>query len=59
VAQAIVLAGLRPSFTKARDLANQGGVAVNGQKVGFDHVLNEGDVVKVGRKDFFRVRWAR
>jgi len=59
VAQAIVLAGLRPSFSKARELANQGGVSVNGQKVAFDHVLNEGDVVKVGRKDFFRVRWAR
>ncbi len=58
-AQAIVEAGLRPSYSKARELANQGGVSIAGAKVPFDHPLKEGDVVKVGKKDFFRVRWAR
>ena len=56
VAQAIVAAGLRPSFSKARELAVQGGVSVNGEKAAFDRVVGDGDVVKAGKKDFFRVR---
>lgn len=59
VAQAIVAAGLRPSLSQANKLAAQGGVSVNGAKVAGDQVLADDDVVKVGKKDFFRARIPR
>jgi tyrosyl-tRNA synthetase len=41
---------------KARQLCEQGGVRVDGEKVGPDFVLNSGQVLSVGKRNFVRVR---
>ncbi|HEX6548558.1 MAG TPA: tyrosine--tRNA ligase [Candidatus Dormibacteraeota bacterium] len=56
VSQAAVKAGFAESLSRARKVAGQGGVSVNGGKVGFDHVLADGDLVKFGKRNFIRVR---
>jgi tyrosyl-tRNA synthetase len=56
VAEAIVAAGLRRSLSQARKLCDQGGVRVDGRKVAFDRAVDDGEVLKIGKKDFLRIR---
>jgi len=52
----LVEAGLAPSRGRARGLIEQGGVRVNGEKIGLDWKLQDGDVVQVGKRNFVRIR---
>ena len=56
VAEVAVRAGFVPSLSKARKLAEQGGISVNGEKVTHDHLARDGDVLKVGKRNFVRIR---
>jgi tyrosyl-tRNA synthetase len=56
VSEAAVAAGFAESLSRARKVADQGGVSVNGEKVAFDHGLRDGDLVKFGKRNFVRVR---
>jgi tyrosyl-tRNA synthetase len=44
-----------PSFSAVRKIAEQGGLRVNDQKVSADHRVQDGDVVRYGKKSFVRV----
>jgi tyrosyl-tRNA synthetase len=48
--------GWYPSRSAARRVVEQNGVRVNGQKIGLDHVLRDGDVLQAGRRNIVRVR---
>ncbi len=52
----LVESGLAPSRGRARGLIEQGGVRVNGEKIGLDWKLQDGDVVQVGKRNFVRIR---
>src|SRR6266702_5596181 len=52
----LVEAGLARSRGDARRLIEQGGVRVNGEKIGLDWKLHDGDVVQVGKRNFVRIR---
>ena len=52
----LVEAGLARSRGDARRLIEQGGVRVNGEKIGLDWKLQDGDVVQVGKRNFVRIR---
>lgn len=56
VADAAVRAGFAPSFSQVRKVAEQGGVSVNGEKVGAGAAISDGDLVKFGKRNFVRVR---
>jgi tyrosyl-tRNA synthetase len=59
IARLLTTAGLATSGREARRLAEQGGVAVNGEKVTNPDAeidLQDGSVVQVGRRKFARVR---
>jgi tyrosyl-tRNA synthetase len=56
VAQLLVEAGVAASFSKARRLADQGGVSVRGDKVPYDRVVGDGEVVRAGKRRFIRAR---
>jgi len=53
---ALVEAGLARSRGDARRLIDQGGVRVNGEKIGLDWKLRDGDVVQSGKRNFVRIR---
>jgi len=53
---ALVESGLARSRGDARRLIEQGGVRVNGQKIGLDWKLRDGDVVQAGKRNFVRIR---
>ena len=48
--------GLARSRGDARRLVEQGGVRVNGEKIGLDWKLRDGDVVQAGKRNFVRIR---
>ena len=56
VVAALVELGLASSRGEARRLCDQGGVKVDGSKVGADHRLLDGVVLQVGKRKFVRVR---
>ena len=56
VAQAIVAAGFEPSLSKARRVAEQGGVTIAGEKVPFDRVVADGEVIRVGKHRFAQIK---
>ena len=47
--------GAKPRAMRAR-LIEQGGVRVNGEKIGLDWKLRDGDVVQAGKRNFVRIR---
>jgi tyrosyl-tRNA synthetase len=49
-------AGFAASRSEARRLCEQGGVRVDGEKVGPDYSLRSGQVLSVGRRNFVRVQ---
>jgi tyrosyl-tRNA synthetase len=51
----LVKAGVYSSISQARRVADQGGLSIGGEKVPFDHVVTEGDVLKTGKRRFVRV----
>ena len=53
---ALVELGLAASRGEARRLCDQGGVKVDGVKVGPEHELKDGVVLQVGKRKFVRVR---
>ena len=53
---ALVESGLARSRGDARRLVEQGGVRVNGEKIGLDWKLRDGDVVQAGKRNFVRIR---
>jgi tyrosyl-tRNA synthetase len=52
----LVEMGFAKSRTDARRLVEQGGVRVNGEKVGMDARLSDGDVLQAGKRNFVRIR---
>jgi tyrosyl-tRNA synthetase len=52
----LVEVGLARSRGDARRLIEQGGVRVNGEKVGLDWKLRDGDVLQAGKRNFVRIR---
>lgn len=55
VAEALVAAGLEASISRVRRLSQQGGLSIDGEKVLFDRQVQEGDVIKAGKRRFLRV----
>jgi len=53
---ALVETGLARSRGDARRLIQQDGVRINGEKVGLDSVLADGDVLQAGKRSFVRIR---
>jgi tyrosyl-tRNA synthetase len=53
---ALLETGLAKSGGDARRLIEQGGVRINGEKVGLDARLRDGDVLQVGKRNFVRIR---
>ena len=58
VADVALQMGWASSFSAVRRMAEQGGLRVNDQKAGFDHKVQDGDVVRYGKKSFVRVKLA-
>jgi len=56
VESALVNLGLARSRNEARRLIDQGGVRVDGAKVGSDYELRDGQVLSVGKRKFVRIR---
>ncbi len=56
VAQAILAAGFEASFGKARRLCDQGGVTIDGEKVACDREVRDGEVLKVGKHRFAKIK---
>ena len=56
VVGALVEVGLARSRGDARRLIEQGGVRVNGEKIGVDWKLRDGDVLQAGKRNFVRIR---
>jgi tyrosyl-tRNA synthetase len=56
VESALVNLSLARSRHEARRLLDQGGVRVDGVKVGADHELRDGQVLSVGKRKFVRIR---
>ncbi|MBJ7603578.1 MAG: tyrosine--tRNA ligase [Candidatus Dormibacteraeota bacterium] len=55
VAAALVAAGLYGSLSQVRRLAEQGGLSLNGEKVASDHLVEDGGMVKAGKRNFVRL----
>jgi tyrosyl-tRNA synthetase len=55
VAEVALEMGWASSFSAVRKLAEQGGLRVNDEKVSADHKVQDGDVVRYGKKSFVRV----
>jgi tyrosyl-tRNA synthetase len=55
VADVALQMGWARSFSEVRRLAGQGGLRVNDRKVAADHTVQDGDVVRYGKKSFVRV----
>jgi tyrosyl-tRNA synthetase len=53
---ALVDTKLAKSRGEARRLIEQGGVRINGEKVGLDGKLKDGDVLQAGKRSFVRIR---
>ncbi len=53
---ALIETGLAKSGGDARRLVEQGGVRINGDKVGLEATLRNGDVLQVGKRNFVRIR---
>ena len=53
---ALVETGLARSRGDARRLVEQNGVRINGEKVGLDAALKDGDVLQAGKRSFVRIR---
>jgi tyrosyl-tRNA synthetase len=48
---------LAPSKSEARRLIEQGGVRLNGEKIGFDQLkLKSEDILQVGKRRFVKLR---
>jgi tyrosyl-tRNA synthetase len=56
IAGTLVEVGLARSRGDARRLVEQGGVRVNGEKIGLDWKLRDGDVLQAGKRNFVRIR---
>ncbi|HET7467884.1 MAG TPA: tyrosine--tRNA ligase [Candidatus Dormibacteraeota bacterium] len=56
IAGSLVESGLARSRGDARRLVEQGGVRVNGEKIGLDWKLRDGDVLQAGKRNFVRIR---
>jgi tyrosyl-tRNA synthetase len=56
IAGSLVDSGLARSRGDARRLVEQGGVRVNGEKIGLDWKLQDGDVLQAGKRNFVRIR---
>ena len=56
VVGSLVETALARSRGEARRLVEQGGVRVNGEKIGLDWKLRDGDVVQAGKRNFVRIR---
>jgi tyrosyl-tRNA synthetase len=56
VENALINLGLATSRHEARRLIEQGGVRADGQKVGLDYELRDGQVLSVGKRRFVRIR---
>jgi tyrosyl-tRNA synthetase len=56
LAGALLETGLARSRGEARRLVEQGGVRINGEKVGLDATLKDGDVLQAGKRSFVRIR---
>ena len=56
VVGSLVETGLARSRGDARRLVEQGGVRVNGEKIGLDWKLRDGDVLQAGKRNFVRIR---
>jgi tyrosyl-tRNA synthetase len=56
VESALVNLSLARSRHEARRLIDQGGVRVDGAKVGSDYELRDGQVLSVGKRKFVRIR---
>ncbi|MFZ0215551.1 MAG: tyrosine--tRNA ligase, partial [Candidatus Dormiibacterota bacterium] len=54
VAELLVAAGVTPSLSRARRLAEQGGLSIDGQKVAHDRSVRDGEVVRAGKRRFVR-----
>lgn len=52
----LVELGWYPTRTRARRVVEQGGARVNQQRVGLDHVLDDGDILQAGKHNVVRVR---
>jgi tyrosyl-tRNA synthetase len=52
----LVELGWYPSRSAARRVVEQGGARVNGERIGLDHALKDGDVLQGGRRNVARVR---
>lgn len=52
----LVELGWYPTRSQARRVVEQGGVRVQGQTVGLDHVLRDGEVLQAGRRHLVRIR---
>ena len=52
----LVETGLARSRGDARRLVEQNGVRINGEKVGLDAALKDGDVLQAGKRSFVRIR---
>ena len=55
VAEVAIQMGWAPSFSAVRKLAEQGGLRVDDRKVGADHKVQDGEVIRYGKKSFVRV----
>ncbi len=56
LAGTLVELGWYASRGQAKRVIEQGGASVNGERVGADRALRDGDVLKAGKKNFVRVR---
>lgn len=52
----LVELGWQPTRSAARRVVEQGGVRVNGERVGLDRRLEDGDVLAVGKRNLVRIR---
>jgi len=53
---AVIMSGVAKSKSAARRLIEQGGVERNEKKIGLDAKLKDGDILRVGKKSFFRIK---
>jgi tyrosyl-tRNA synthetase len=56
VVEALVQTGLARTRGDAKRLVEQSGVRVNGEKIGADARLKDGDVLQAGKRNFVRIR---
>jgi tyrosyl-tRNA synthetase len=56
IVEALVETGLARTRGDAKRLVEQGGARINGDKVGLDARLKDGDVLQAGKRNFVRIR---